>query len=212
MDHSSTSALDLKANYQALIPRLQPQLLSADCHKKLLSTLAHKRVEDMAVIYRMNLFRGRNQSASLLITESMQEIMDISGEKLFQDVISYAARRHPPVLKRLKDILGLEKVFPEYDPSKPELFAATNPQSRLGASVILYPGFLRHAAEVLGGDYFLLPSSIHEFLLLRDNGSFTPEALRQMVISINHTHVDPAEQLTDSVYRYTEKGDSFRIA
>lgn len=79
-----------------------------------------------------------------------------------------------------------------------------------GASVILYPGFLEETAEKLETDYYLLPSSLHEMILVKDDGSLDPEALAQMVKEINATEVRPEERLRDSVYHYNRKKQQFR--
>ena len=52
------------------------------------------------------------------------------------------------------------------------------------------------------GDYFILPSSIHEVLLLRDDGNMDYRALEAMVREINVTQVAPEERLSDQVYHY----------
>ncbi len=58
------------------------------------------------------------------------------------------------------------------------------------------------AAERAGGDFYILPSSIHEILLVKDNGQFDRAALEQMVREVNATQVAPEDKLTDSVYHY----------
>ena len=59
----------------------------------------------------------------------------------------------------------------------------------------------------MGGSYFVLPSSVHEVILLPDHGE-EPEELLEIVTEINHTQVAEEEILTDAVYKY-EPGDSF---
>lgn len=198
-------------DYKTALPLLTPQLLSVRDHQELLKSLSHRLLEDMAVVYRMELCRGKNHTAFLLVTESMRVSMEVSLEKLHSDVLEQTFRMHPPALHRLRDLLS-PVAFCLPPAEGPELYAASTADGRCGASVILCPGFLQRAGEELGGDYFLLPSSIHEFLLLRDDGDFSPDALRQMVISINHTQVAPQDRLTDSVYRYSPKTGSFTRA
>ena len=55
---------------------------------------------------------------------------------------------------------------------------------------------------MMKGDYFILPSSIHEVLLLRDDGNMDYRALEAMVREINATQVAPEERLSDQVYHY----------
>ena len=68
------------------------------------------------------------------------------------------------------------------------------------------------AAERLGGDFFVLPSSIHEVLLVKDDGNASLPELKNMVEEVNATQVAPEEKLTDSVYHYDSKEHVFELA
>ena len=57
-------------------------------------------------------------------------------------------------------------------------------------------------AETTKGDYFILPSSVHETIILPDNGAMTAKELEAMVTEINATQVEPWDRLTDQVYHY----------
>lgn len=91
-----------------------------------------------------------------------------------------------------------------------QLYIATNSDSVLGAGVIMYPGFLREASKVLGGNFYLLPSSIHEFLFLPDTGDCDFESLNDMVKTINENEVTLREQLSDHVLYYDCRKEELR--
>jgi hypothetical protein len=63
---------------------------------------------------------------------------------------------------------------------------------------------LKEAAELYGGDFMILPSSIHEILLLpvRDEKEEIEE-LAATVREVNDTKVAPDEILSFHVYRYS---------
>ena len=84
----------------------------------------------------------------------------------------------------------------------PGLFVATTESKMYGAAVIAQPDFMDNAAGVLKGDYYILPSSLHEVLLFRDDGLTDYKELEAMVRAINASEVQPADRLTDSVYHY----------
>jgi hypothetical protein len=108
----------------------------------------------------------------------------------------------PPVLHALSDVLGV--LLPD---DEEDLYLLTNESALYGAAVILYPGILQEAADYMESDFFVLPSSVHEVILLPDNGE-EPESLLQIVSDINHTQVEEEEILIDAVYKYTS-GDDF---
>ena len=97
-------------------------------------------------------------------------------------------------------------------PGEPILLVATTRDSFMGASVIQYPGFLEQAAEQVGGDFFILPSSIHEVLFVPDDGKTDYHELEVMVQSINQAEVAPADRLSDHVYHYDQTDRVFELA
>lgn len=78
----------------------------------------------------------------------------------------------------------------------------SNQQRFYGASSILYPGLLQKIAESLNANLYILPSSVHELILLADTGKEEAWQLRTMVQEVNATQVEPEELLSDNVYYY----------
>ena len=92
------------------------------------------------------------------------------------------------------------------------MYVATVPDFRFGAKVLAYPGFFEHAAAVVGGSYYILPSSIHELIILADDGTSTVEELQNMVREINQTEVSESDFLSDEVYHYDAIAKKFENA
>lgn len=79
------------------------------------------------------------------------------------------------------------------------MFCLTNAQKMNGASLLLQEDIRKQIGECLGSNYFVLPSSIHEVLILPDNGLFEVPELNAMVNEVNETQVERQEQLSDKV-------------
>ena len=71
------------------------------------------------------------------------------------------------------------------------MYVASVPNKTAGAGVLAYQEFMDQAAERLGGDFFILPSSIHEVLLVPDDGAKSFHELQAMVREVNATQVSP---------------------
>lgn len=67
---------------------------------------------------------------------------------------------------------------------------------------MFYPGVMDEIEEKLGGDFFVLPSSLHETIVVPDDGNMEYKALLAMVTEINESEVDKQDKLTDQVYHY----------
>ena len=79
------------------------------------------------------------------------------------------------------------------------MFCLTNKAKMNGASLLLQEDIRKQIGECLGSDYFVIPSSIHEVLILPDNGIFQVPELNAMVQEVNETKVERQEQLSDKV-------------
>ena len=79
----------------------------------------------------------------------------------------------------------------------------TNEEMWNGAAGMMEPGFLNRLGKK--GDFYILPSSIHEVILLYDTKEFERESLNEMVRQINEEQVAPQERLADHVYYYDSK-------
>lgn len=86
----------------------------------------------------------------------------------------------------------------------------TNESGIDGAAAIACPEVLKAVQKQIGEDFYILPSSIHETLILPKSQTDDVEGLKQMVSSINEQEVEPEDRLTDQVYEFD--GHSLKIA
>lgn len=84
----------------------------------------------------------------------------------------------------------------------------TNCHKFYGAAVVLYPGLLERMADEFSESFFILPSSVHEVILLAETGYEDADELKKLVHDVNRTNVSADEFLSDDVYYY-RKGDGF---
>ena len=85
------------------------------------------------------------------------------------------------------------------------MYVLTNQAKLNGASVMLYSDKIRELADRLQSDLIILPSSVHEVLLLPDDHEKKYDFYRQMVEEVNATQVEPEEILSYNLYRYNRK-------
>jgi hypothetical protein len=83
-----------------------------------------------------------------------------------------------------------------------KMYVLTNVQKQYGASTVLYPKVLKALANRLDINFFLLPSSIHEFMLVPDDNQKSVEELSEIVRETNNTAVEVDEILSYSIYYY----------
>lgn len=96
-----------------------------------------------------------------------------------------------------------EKVIP--------MLVLTNSQKHFGAACMLYEGLLDGFAKEINRNIFILPSSVHEVILLPESGQDRPGDLQTMVKEVNASQVEEEERLSDSVYYYDRENQAIRI-
>lgn len=213
-------AVDVSAlvNYDAMKDKLSIEVISAETNEDLLSKIPHDRIEDLAVVYRFVLESNENGRSSILVSNDLIERMGITPEQLKADALENAPEIRPAVIQGMNEVMR-EMMGPEVfemmgisEQTEEMMYVATVPDKNSGAGVLAYQDFMDQAAEKIGGDFFILPSSIHEILLVPDDGQKGADELRAMVMDVNATQVSPDEKLTDNVYHYDSKEHIFELA
>lgn len=85
------------------------------------------------------------------------------------------------------------------------MFVLGNEKKLFGAAAMFYRGVVEEFSDEIGKSLFILPSSLHEVILVPDDGFQEAEELWRMVCEINETQVEPEDVLTDSVYYFSRK-------
>jgi len=211
--------IDSLSDYSQMKEKLAMEVVSADANKEMLETVPHQNIEDMAVVYRFVLNSDDEGRASILVTNQLIKSMGVTPEQLHNDAMENAPVIKPVEIKGMSEVMaemmGVEQaemlgIFP-VAPEDEKIYVATVPDKVHGAGVLAYQNFMEQAAERAGGDFFILPSSIHEILIVPDKGEMGLKDLEAMVREVNATQVAPADKLTDSVYHYDSKEKVFEL-
>lgn len=180
--------------YSRLMDQLRIMLIPTASHSDLLKKAVHREIEDLSVIVQAMIPQKNGTAKQVLVTADALDAMEIDKEKFLQDAISASEKNYSAVMAPLSAVLGNGIGDPVYVASMADM---TN-----GAGVILYPNFMEKAAQELGGDFYVLPSSVHEVLFLRDDDAISLEELKGIVHSVNQTEVSDEDFLSDNVYHY----------
>ena len=207
------------SDYSKMKDKLVLEIVSAETNAKMLATAPHQNIEDMAVVYRFLLDSNDDGQLSVLVTNEQLKNMRVTPEQLYADAMENAPKLRPAIIKGMSEVMvgmmGAERAemmgITLLTPEEEQSFVAMVPDKMHGAAVLAYKGFLEQVAEKVGGDFFVLPSSIHEVLIIPDHGEMDLRELEDMVRNINATQVDPVDKLTDSVYHYDSKEKIFEL-
>ena len=218
---SQSPEVDISAisDYDAMKEKLSMEVISKDTNADILQNVPHEDMEDMAVVYRLVLDSDSVGRSSILVTNKMLDNYGISAEQLHADAMENAPVVRPAQIKGMSEVLyelmGADAAaigIPQIDPKDEQFFVATVPDKTGGAGVLAYPNFMEDAAEKIGGSYYVLPSSLHEVILVPDDGRMTSTELEAMVKEVNATQIPAEDKLTDHVYHYDADEHVFEMA
>ena len=206
-------------NYDVMKNKLVMEVVSAETNAELLATVPHKDIEDMAVVYRFDVKDIVGEGATVIVTNKMLDNYGITPEQLHADAVKNAPEIRPIVIQGMAEVLAkqmgvedMEMLGLNIPPEQEQIFVASVPDNIHGAGILAYEDFMDKASERVGNQsFFILPSSIHELLIVPDNGMMDLHSLEQMVREVNATTVDPSEKLTDNVYHYDAKDKIFEL-
>lgn len=207
--------IEAVTDYEQMKEKLSMEVVSADRNAEMLAAVPHEKMEDIAVVYKLVIADADDHRDTVLVTNDMLKEFGITTEQLKADALENAPVLRPAELAGLTETIAKMSGMDAEDLLQGEqetTFVAMAQGDQYGAGVLAYPNFLEEAAEKLGGDFFILPSSVHEILLVKDDGRITGQELQKMVSDINAAEVLPADQLTDHAYHYDSKDHVFELA
>lgn len=198
--------------------KLRVRLINREANISLLSSAPHIDAgDDMALVAYLESGEFR-----ALVTDELMDTMELTEEELFAEAFRIALKYDPPVMHDLSETLfeGPEAcrnyLAGHCDPDehsedagsvRPErketfegrLFVLSNTDLYWGASALFYPGVMAAIGNILGGPFYVLPSSVHELILLPASEA-DPANLLTVIRSANRTVVDSRDKLSDDLY------------
>ena len=169
------------------------KLIRRDANEELLKQIPYEPFLDLAVVYYIQIDNTRFGSAAIQIRNEHLRYWRVEKEEIRRLAEKNTPRIYPAQIQKIVRFM----------------YVATNEQCSLGAAVMRYPDFLEKVRGMIRGDFYILPSSIHEVILVPESFGMEPERMQEMVKEINQTGVAPEEVLSDSVY-YSD-GEEIRI-
>lgn len=220
------AAIQVIRDYNKAKENLVMCVCSIETNKELLLNVPHKTMEDLALYCKVEAdtsYGGLDgQSAFTTVTWGLLHHWGIEEEELFND----AQKRNNTLSMCTMASVLKEEGCPDdvlqlmgYDTNdvdnveKEYMFVVTNKCKLYGANALFNNALLKACAENLKDNIIIIPSSIHEVILLRESMVSSFEEVKEMVESVNSNEVAPCDKLTDSVYRFdATEGTLSRVA
>ena len=203
-----TFDVNILKHFDTIKDKIVYKVVNYRSNEKLLEQVPHKRILDLAVVFYCLLDNEYGRSATALIYNNNLKNWNVTIDDVYK-----AALKNTPDLLHSKissmaalfekcgvNVDGEEVDLKDYVPS--DMYVLTNESKLNGAACILYENVLYDFAQKLGADLYILPSSVHEVILLPKLSMFEKDELVNMVREVNTEGVAAEEVLSDHVYEY----------
>lgn len=197
--------VDACKSFEGIKDKLLCRVVNYKQNRELLSKCPHRSFLDLALVYYCVEIDCDGDFGSWLVTDKIFSHWNVTEEVLYKKAMENLPNLMPPELISIWELL--EKLTGEpYIPDncdEDKMYVLTNDKKIFGATSILFEEIIKKFAKE-HGSFYILPSSIHEVILVPAESDENAEVLKKMVKEVNETNVPPMDYLSDEVYFFDD--------
>ena len=181
------------------------EVINTSRNKKYLEEIPHRDFLDLSIVCRLKVSTGKDGMSSTVLSKGLIKHLGMTEEEVFSYAYENTKKIMPCLICDMAEILGF--AIPMGIP------IVTNKQKIFGAASVVFEDVLVSISQRVDGNYYLLPSSRHEMIVVPDpEGTSKPSELRQMVYEVNREQVANEDFLSDNIYYYDKEKGKLAIA
>lgn len=178
--------------------------MNAEKNRELLDQVPHDIYLDLAMVFFYMEEDEKCRQKIFLINNQQMEEYGLAKEKLRVWAMKNTPRLLPVSFHSMEEILREFHLWERFggETGQVSMYVLTNVKMFLGAACMFYPEVLRTIGDAVQGNLYILPSSIHECIILPAAEGYSKEELEEIVRQVNEAQVPEQEILSDTVYFY----------
>lgn len=201
--------------YNNMKDNLYYTVINAEKNEKLLQEIPHQRREDLAIVYRVHLSVSDEGTGSILLNNTHLKLWGVDQNEVHSQAVLNMPKILPYKFENMNDIIAemMGADLEEFEEMAGEnmMWVLSNDKRMQGAAYMFDEEVMSSIAEKLGGDFIVLPSSLHEVIILKEEENMDLEHIHGMVSEVNESQVEPDEVLSDAIYRYSSKDNKLSL-
>lgn len=194
-------------DFEKVRKNLACKLIHKGKNEELLKTVPYKEFLDLAIVVYYRASHPVIGTGTILVHESHRKMWNVTEEELFRIAKDNMRKIMPERLMVIEPFLDLE----EEEELRMPMYVLTNECTTYGAAYMIYDSVLEKIGKILDDDFWLLPSSVHEMIIVPKKTGACPDELKDMVCEINETEIPQEEVLSDEIYEYDAKMHRLKI-
>jgi hypothetical protein len=208
-------------SFELMKPYIFFRIISLDRNKKMLAQIPYMEFLDLAITFHCLVRSEEDNIATIQITNEHIRLWGVTSQDIKDLAFENTRRLFPPVIKSIGEMINgiisgdigeKEGIIIENDCNDEfPMYVLTNVKGINGASCLLYKDVIKELAQLLKSDLYILPSSIHELILVPMVSTKDKESFSRMVMEINSSQLPVEEILADHVYIYSLSRDTISL-
>ncbi len=215
--HRETKGIevDFMTDFKQVAERLSIKVINYDMNRDFLEGTPHFKYGDLAAIFQVQMNMNEYGTMTATVKNEQLNMWGVTAADLLTNATRNMEEKQPPhitsMFEVLKEMMGMD--IPEMSPMDgPEMYVMSNESKMNGAAGIIFTEKLQEFAEEKGSDIYIIPSSIHELILVPSVGSMGAQDIKEMVKEVNDTQLDVQDRLSYNVYLYSKEEKQLMIA
>lgn len=176
-------------------------LVNYEKNKDRLSSCPYIPFLDLAIMFRYVVSDENDCISSGLVRNIEKELWGLSTEELYIRAAENTKNNFPRMLVKMTDKIKQMKPDCGYIPEN-NMHVLSNKIYTNGAVYMTDKDFLDEFAHSIDSSFYIIPSSVHEVILLPEDEAIEKEALNEIISDVNRYELSELEYLSDHVYYY----------
>lgn len=207
----------LKLDLATLKDKIVFQVVNTRENKEMIDLCPHRDFMDLTIVYRVIVKIDDTGVSGFLITNDIADAEDLSEKLLYQLAKKNTKKLFPFRSERIEETMGrlmrkwgaddkdIKESFPDIEnvPANERVYVISNEYEFFGANALLYKDVIGKVVRNIGTDCYILPSSVHDLVILSTDTFKESTKLISLVKETNNEHVRISDRLSDSIYRYS---------
>lgn len=196
--------------YHGIKDKIIYRLINRKANENMLKDVPYIPYLDLAIVFCVLLEITKCGTATMQISNAHLKMWGVSEKELYKAAADNTCRFLPDdfssMSRVIEELTGLtQEDRDEY------MYVLSNHIRSYGAAAILYDGRLESIGAYLKSNYYILPSSIHEVIIVPEKAAPGKEHLSLMVDEINQTQLASEEILSDKAYYYDREKECLSL-
>lgn len=178
-------------------------------NKELMETCPYIKILDMIIVFRIEIdITEDNQKGTVIIKRDLQDRLGVTTQTLFETALRNIKEKRSLTFKSMKQVMmemiGADNFEAGIMDDCP-MYIISNKEMVFGSYALIDEEFMWDVYDKIGDDFIIIPSSIHELIVMPMKELKTnPEYVNDMIENVNRTQLEKKDILSNHAYKFTK--------